>query len=69
MIASSTIGLRGMLPPRRTLASAVMTTRDREPTIRSLSAFAPYPANTTVWTAPIRAQASIATTISGMAGI
>ena len=63
------MGLSGMLLPRRKDTSAVITIFAPEPTIRSLSADAPYPANTTVCTAPIRAQASIAMTCSGTVGM
>ena len=58
-----------MLLPLRNETSAVITIFAPEPTIRWFSADAPYPANTRVCTAPIRAQASIAITCSGTVGM
>ena len=46
-----------------------MTRRASQSVIRSISACAEKPPNTTVCGAPIRAQASIATTVSGIIGM
>ena len=45
------------------------TTFAPDPTIRAWIAADPNPPKTTVWTAPIRAQASIAMTCSGTIGM
>ena len=55
--------------PLRYVMSLVSTRREPLATIRSASAPWPNPANTTEWIAPIRAQASIATSASGTIGM
>ena len=55
-----------MAVPRRYWPSAVMTSLAWASSMRERSASAENPPNTTEWTAPIRAQASIATTASGI---
>ncbi len=67
--ASSTSGLSGTSWPRRKVTSAVKTTREPLAEIRSASACAPKPANTTEWIAPIRMHANIRITASGHVGI
>ena len=67
--ASSTFFLRGTARPPRTPSSAVITTLAFESIIRPDSASGEKPPNTTVWTAPIRVQASIATAASGTIGM
>ena len=62
--ASSTLAFSGIFLPPRTPSSAVITTRDPQSSIRPFSASGEKPPNTTEWTAPIRAHASIATTVS-----
>jgi hypothetical protein len=47
----------------------VITTRASQSWIRSISACEENPPNTTMCGAPIRAQASIATTVSGIIGM
>jgi hypothetical protein len=47
----------------------VTTTRASASMIRLARASAENPANTTVWGAPMRAQASSVTTVSGIIGI
>ena len=66
--AASTLALSGTWRPPRSPSSAVTTTRQSESRIRSLSDSGEKPPNTTEWTAPIRAQASIATAASGTMG-
>ena len=58
----------GTTAPLRQPPSAVMTTFAPASFIRSRSASAEKPPNTTECTAPIRAQASIATAASGIIG-
>jgi hypothetical protein len=48
---------------------AATTTVGRASSIRTASSLAAKPPNTTEWTAPSRAQASIATTASGIIGM
>ena len=48
---------------------AASTALGAQSSIRSASSRAAKPPNTTEWTAPIRAQASIATTASGIMGM
>ena len=55
-----------MAEPRRYRPSAVITSLASASSIRERSASAANPPNTTECTAPIRAQASIATTASGI---
>ena len=59
----------GTLRPPRGPSSAVTTTRQSESRMRSRSASGENPPNTTECTAPIRAQASIATVASGTIGM
>ena len=59
----------GTLRPPRGPSSAVTTTRQSESRIRSRSASGENPPNTTEWTAPMRAHASIATAASGTIGM
>ena len=66
--ASSTFTLRGTCLPPRTPSSAVITTFDCESAMRPASESGEKPPNTTVWIAPMRAQASIATAASGIIG-
>jgi len=66
--ALSTFALSSMTLPRRQPPSAVMTSLALQSLMRSLSDSGLNPPNTTVWMAPTRAQASIATTASGIIG-
>ena len=68
-IDSSAACFRGMSLPRRQPPSEVMIVRASQSMIRSDRLFAEKPANTTVWTAPMRAHASIATAASGTIGM
>ncbi len=68
-IARSTIALSGMRLPPRMPSLAVITTLQRASTMRSRSASAAKPPNTTECTAPMRAHASIAYTVSGIIGM
>ena len=61
--------ISGIAFPRRIATSAVMTSFASASRIRMFSAVTPYPAKTTLWTAPIRAQASIAMICSGTMGM
>ena len=66
--AASTFALSGtFLPPRRP-SSAVMTSLLPQSPTRSAIEFGANPPNTTMCTAPMRAQASIATTAAGIIG-
>ena len=67
--ASSTLAFSGIFFPPRTPSSAVMTTRDEQSSIRPFNASGENPPNTTEWTAPMRAQASIAIAVSGIIGM
>ena len=67
--ASWVLPLSGTARPPRGPSSAVTTTRQSESRIRSRSASGENPPNTTECTAPIRAQASIATAASGTIGM
>jgi hypothetical protein len=58
-MARSTVFLRGTRFPPRRPSLAVTTTLQRASTMRSRSASAEKPPNTTEWTAPMRAQASM----------
>ena len=69
MIASSMTCMSGIALPRRIAISAVITIFAPAPVIRWLRAAAPYPPNTTEWTAPIRVHASMAMICSGMTGM
>ena len=66
--ASSAAGLSGKTAPRRQPPSAVISTLASASLMRSASAWAEKPPKTTLWAAPIRAQASIATAASGIIG-
>ena len=66
--ASSAIRLSGTTWPRRYPPSAVMTATASASFTRSRNASAEKPPKTTEWAAPIRAQASIAITASGIIG-
>ena len=66
--AASTLALSGIaLPPRRP-SSAVMTSLLPQSAMRSAIDCGAKPPNTTECTAPMRAQASIATAASGIIG-
>ena len=67
--ASSTAGFSAMALPRRYPPSEVMTVCASQSRIRELSASAENPPKTTMCGAPRRAQASIATTVSGIIGM
>ncbi|MNE23630.1 hypothetical protein D3C80_1168940 [compost metagenome] len=67
--ASSTLAFSGVfLPPRRP-SSAVITTLERQSMMRPARASGEKPPNTTEWMAPMRVQASMATTASGIIGM
>ena len=66
--AASTLALSGTFLPPRSPSSAVITTTLWQSISRPASASGLKPAKTTEWTAPIRAQASIATAASGTIG-
>ncbi len=68
-IASSTFGLSGSRLPRRQPPSAVTTSLAPQSLMRPARASAEKPPKTTVWGAPIRAQASIAIGSSGIIGM
>jgi hypothetical protein len=59
-IARSAFVFSGTARPPRTPSSAVMRKRDPQSSMRPASASGEKPPKTTEWTAPIRAQASIA---------
>jgi hypothetical protein len=67
--ASSTISLRRVSFPLRKVTSAVNTAFEPLAAIRSPSAFAPNPAKTTQWIAPIRTVASMRAIASGEVGM
>ena len=67
-IASSTCALTGAVLPLRRAPSTVTSALASENSIRSRTASAEKPPKTTLWTAPIRAQASIATATWGIIG-
>ena len=62
------LSARPRWPPRQP-PSAVMTSLAPASSMRSLTAFAENPPNTTEWIAPMRAQACIAITASGISGM
>ena len=68
-IASSSSGLYSTIRAVSMPHEAVSTTRGFASSIRVASSFAAKPPNTTEWTAPIRAQASMATAASGIIGM
>ena len=67
--ATSRLGLSGDGAPRRYPASAVMATTAAASLIRSIRESGLNPPNTRLCAAPIRVQASIATTVSGIIGM
>ena len=67
-ITSSTAALIGAVLPLRRAPSTVTSTFASENSIRSRTDSAEKPPKTTLCGAPIRAQASIATTTSGIIG-
>ena len=67
MASSATGFMKTGLSPRW-VPLAVMTVRQVESTMRSDSESAENPPNTMEWTAPMRAQASMATASSGIMG-
>ena len=67
-ICSSTWALIGAVFPLRRAPSTVTSAFASENSIRSRTDSAEKPPKTTLWSAPIRAQASIATTTSGIIG-
>ena len=66
--ASSAICFSGTILPRRQPPSAVTSSVACASLMRSRSDSALKPPNTTEWTAPMRAHASIAIASSGMSG-
>ena len=66
--ARSTFVFRGTDLPRRQPPSAVMQRTAPQSLMRSRSASAEKPPNTTVWVAPMRVQASMAMAASGIIG-
>ena len=66
--AASTAAFTGAVLPLRRAPSTVISTLACETSILSLTASGAKPPNTTLWGAPIRAQASIATMTSGIIG-
>ncbi len=64
--ATSVLALRGTTEPRRQAPSWVITTLASASMIRSARASEEKPPNTTLCTAPMRAQASMATGSSGI---
>ena len=67
--ASSTAGLSALGAPRRYPPSEVMTRTAPASSSRLARASAEKPPKTTMWTAPMRAQASIEITVSGIIGM
>ena len=68
-IAASTFALSGTFLPPRTPSSAVITSVEAQSAMRPASDSGEKPPNTTECTAPMRAQASIATAASGIIGM
>ena len=66
--AASTFAFSGTIAPRRWPPSAVTSTVASASFMRSRSASAEKPPKTTLWVAPMRAQASIAIAASGIIG-
>ena len=66
--AASNAALTAAVLPLRRAPSAVISALARETSIRSLTASGANPPKTTLCGAPMRAQASIATTTSGIIG-
>ena len=67
-MTSSTWDLTGAVLPLRRAPSTVISALASENSIRSRTASAEKPPKTTLWIAPIRAQASIATVTWGIIG-
>ena len=67
-MTSSTLCLTAAVLPLRAAPSTVMSAFASENSIRSRTDSAEKPPNTTLWIAPMRAQASIATATSGIIG-
>ncbi len=67
--ALSAAALSSITCPARQPPSAVITSFASVSSMRSLSAGAEKPPNTTEWMAPMRLQACIATRISGTSGM
>jgi hypothetical protein len=67
--ASSTLTFKGTTLPPRWPSSAVTTIFAPQSLMRSDNDFGENPPNTTEWTAPMRAHASIATAASMIMGI
>ena len=68
-IAASSIGLYSTTRDGSRPQDAETITLGRASSIRAASSAGANPPNTTEWTAPMRAQASIATTASGTIGM
>ena len=66
--AASTFALSGMVRPPRRPSSAVTTSFDPQSSIRPARLSGEKPPNTIEWTAPTRAQASIAAAASATIG-
>ncbi len=66
---SSTLAFIGFGLPRRRVSSAVTSTFASETSIRSFTDSTLNPPNTTLWTAPIRAHASMAAGVCGTIGM
>ena len=67
--AASTLRFEGICLPPRTPSSAVITATASQSAMRPARLSGEKPPNTTEWTAPIRAQASIAAAASGIIGM
>ncbi len=67
--ASSTLAFSGIFLPPRSPSSAVITNRESQSMIRPARLSAEKPPNTTECTAPMRAQASMATGVSTIMGM
>ena len=66
--ASSALAFKGTNRPPRSPSSAVITMVDWQSWMRSRSDLAENPPNTTLWIAPMRAQASMEIASSGIIG-
>ena len=66
--AASVLALSGTVRPPRRPSSAVMMSDESQSWIRPASESGEKPPNTTEWTAPIRAHASMAIAASGIIG-
>ena len=67
--AASALRFSGTLRPPRNPSSAVISTVDRQSSMRPARLSGENPPNTTECTAPIRAQASMANAASGIIGM